>query len=85
MVIVRSMALSMSNSVRQATETAVSASISTPVTAFVADLGGDAKAGQAVVDLDPHLDLGQRQRMAQGDQLGRSLGGHDPGQLGGLR
>ena len=73
----------MSNRVRQATETAVSASISTPVTALVRTSAATRKPGRCIVDLDPHLHLGQRQRMAQRDQLGGPLGRHDAGQLGG--
>ena len=72
----------MSNKVRQATETAVSASISTPVTPFVRTSAATRKPGRLIVNLDPHLDLGQRQRVAQRDEFCGSLGGHDAGQLG---
>jgi hypothetical protein len=47
MTILRSIALSMSNRVRQATETAVSASISTPVAALVRTCADTRKPGRA--------------------------------------
>ena len=84
MIIVRSIAFSMSNKVRQATETAVSASISTPVTALVRTSDATRKPGSSSSISILHLDLGQRQRMAERDQLGGALGRHDAGELGGL-
>ena len=66
-------------SVRQATETAVSASISTPVGPTLARLGAHAEAGQRVVGRDVDADLGQRQRMAERDQFVGALGRHDAG------
>ena len=44
----------------------------------------DAEAGQRTVDVDSDLDLGQRQRMAERDQLGGALGCHHAGKLGSL-
>ncbi len=48
-----------------------------------ADLRIDAEAGQRLIGRDPNLDMGQWQRMAQRNELGGALGGHDPGELGG--
>ena len=69
--------------VRQATDTAVSASISTPVwpetlTRAVTLMPGSLASGVSV-----DLDLGNGERMAQRDQFMRALGGHDAGNAGG--
>ena len=65
--------------VRHATETAVSASISTPVWPVTLTVACTTKAGQGVLGLDVDRDLGDRQRMAERDQLVRALGRHDAG------
>ena len=60
---------------------AVNASISTPVWAVVSARGDDRDAVRRRGEGD--LDDGQGQRMTERDELARSLGGHDPGELGG--
>ena len=76
-----STAFAMSYTVNAAIEAATSASISTPVCAVV--------SAEAVIctrsgaDLEPDVDDRERERMAERDQLGRPLRGHDPGDLRG--
>ena len=82
MRIVFSAALTMSYTVRAATETAVSASISTPVRAVVLAVAVITTPRQCIVKRKLHIDLRQGQRMAQGDQVGRTLGGGDARDLG---
>jgi hypothetical protein len=43
----------------------------------------DSKSGERLVELDPDLGFGQRQWVAERDELGGALGGHHPGELGG--
>ena len=45
-------------------------------------LGADAQDAGGAVGGDRHDDVGQRQRVAQRDELARPLGAHDAGQLG---
>ncbi len=68
--------------VRQATLTAVNASISTPVGPRHPDIGGHADPGGSGGRHQLHGDLADGQRMAQRDQLVRPLGGHDAGDAG---
>ncbi len=73
----RSTALHMSYRVSAATPAAVSASISTPVTSFVSTAGADP---HAIVDgLEIDARLGDRERMAEGNEVARSLRRHDAG------
>ena len=81
--IVRSIAFSMSNRVRQATETAVSASISTPVTATVLTSAVTRKPGSASSGSIVTAALVSGKGWQSGIELGGSLGGHDAGELGG--
>ena len=74
-----SIAFAMSYTVSAATETAMSASISTPVWAVVSADGLD--LDRAVDDGEPDVDVRQRKRVAERDELGRALRGHDPGEL----
>ena len=70
----------MSTTVSAATETAVSASISTPVRSVVRTVAVISTASSATVEVDG--DAGDRERVAQRDQRRRLLGAHDPGEPG---
>ena len=78
--IVRSTAFAMSYTVSNATETAVNASISTPVWAVVRDESLHPNTGQGFIEVNHDLYPGQRQRVAEGDQLGGPLGCLNSGQ-----
>ena len=82
MLMPRSADLSMSYAVSAAIDAAVRASISTPVGPGRRGVRGDAQGARLAVGRDLDADVGQRDRMAERDELGGPLGAHDPGELG---
>ena len=70
----------MSTTVSAATETAVSASISTPVRSVVRTVA--VMSTDVVGDGEVDGDAGDRERVAQRDQRRGLLGAHDPGEPG---
>ena len=68
--------------VRVAPETAVRASISTPVLPVVRTVAVISMALMSVIQAEVYLDVGKKEGMAHGDEVGGILGGHDAGDAG---